>query len=412
MSILEGTQRDIVERFESLGSETITVIPAMAKSGPVRRYLPDAHHRGRRHLADPRTAVGQAAAPESADRRRSRHEPQQRVHRAGHDRRLRGHVNYGVAAAVHQPRGRGSEQKVAVLGSKVAEDLFGNAPRSTARSRSVPCRSGSSGSWRRGEHRVPQRGPAGDRAGDHGDEPPVRQPARALRALHLRAGGRPTGGTPRTRSTRASPAAQHQRPAVSRRLPDLQPGGAAQQLGEVTTIFSIVLYSIAASAGRGIASPTSCGFRHRADRRSACAWRWGPALGHPVAVPDRGGHHQPAGGVRRGIGYMMTDSWRRHAVIETYTARGDRLRPGDGHPDRHPVRIYPRSRVAARPVEPCGTSDRQRPSNDPSRAAFIWLLRVGHGPEGLGVSVPVEDVRWTRRCDFAGFHACRAEGAI
>src|SRR5512147_2605854 len=33
MSILEGTQRDIIERFETMGSETITVYPAMARSG-------------------------------------------------------------------------------------------------------------------------------------------------------------------------------------------------------------------------------------------------------------------------------------------------------------------------------------------------------------------------------------------
>ena len=33
MSILEGAQRDIVERFESLGGETITVYPAIAKRG-------------------------------------------------------------------------------------------------------------------------------------------------------------------------------------------------------------------------------------------------------------------------------------------------------------------------------------------------------------------------------------------
>src|SRR5512136_691147 len=33
MSILEGAQRDMVGRFESLGSETVTVIPNVAKSG-------------------------------------------------------------------------------------------------------------------------------------------------------------------------------------------------------------------------------------------------------------------------------------------------------------------------------------------------------------------------------------------
>ena len=33
MSILEGARKDIVERVESMGSETITVIPAVAKSG-------------------------------------------------------------------------------------------------------------------------------------------------------------------------------------------------------------------------------------------------------------------------------------------------------------------------------------------------------------------------------------------
>jgi len=33
MSILEGTQRDVLERFESMGGETIMVTPAIARSG-------------------------------------------------------------------------------------------------------------------------------------------------------------------------------------------------------------------------------------------------------------------------------------------------------------------------------------------------------------------------------------------
>ena len=33
MSILEGAQRDMIERFESLGSETIMVVPNVARSG-------------------------------------------------------------------------------------------------------------------------------------------------------------------------------------------------------------------------------------------------------------------------------------------------------------------------------------------------------------------------------------------
>ncbi len=134
MSILEGTQRDIMERFESLGSETITVYPAAAKSGGRTIGLVQTlDMEDADKLNDNRACPSIAAvAPEV-----SGSSPVKYFSRNYRATILGTSDKYAeMFSCKVQPPGRFmsredvvSEQKVAVLGHKVAKELFGNRPR-------------------------------------------------------------------------------------------------------------------------------------------------------------------------------------------------------------------------------------------------------------------------------------------
>jgi putative ABC transport system permease protein len=135
MSILEGTQRDIVERFESLGSETITVTPAIARSGGrAIGFVQTLTVEDADAIADPRRCPHVAAASPEASVGSQSVKYFSRNHRAsvlGTNEKYAEMYNYKVAEGRGRFIGRDevhARQKVAVLGHKVAQELFGNAP--------------------------------------------------------------------------------------------------------------------------------------------------------------------------------------------------------------------------------------------------------------------------------------------
>ncbi len=129
MSILEGAQRDMIERFEALGSETIMVVPNVARSGgrtvgiAETLVLEDAEW-----IADPRNCPSLAgAAPEVSTfdviKYFSRNSE---VTILGTNEDYAPMFNYRVAQGRFLTRDDiGAHQKVAVLGYQVALDLFG-----------------------------------------------------------------------------------------------------------------------------------------------------------------------------------------------------------------------------------------------------------------------------------------------
>lgn len=131
MSILEGTQKDIVERFESMGSETITIYPAVAKSGGrsvgivETLTVEDAEW-----LGDPRNCPSiAAAAPEVSMpeiiKYFSRNEEATVL---GTSEQYADMYNYHVAEGAFLTRDDVvSAQKVAVLGHQIARKLFGES---------------------------------------------------------------------------------------------------------------------------------------------------------------------------------------------------------------------------------------------------------------------------------------------
>jgi len=131
MSILEGAQRDMIERFESLGSETIMVFPGVAKSGgrtvgmAETLVLEDADW-----IADPRNCPSiKAVAPEVTGfdviKYFSRNSE---VTILGTNQDYAPMFNYRVAQGRFLTRDDvASHQKVAVLGYQVSLDLFGKA---------------------------------------------------------------------------------------------------------------------------------------------------------------------------------------------------------------------------------------------------------------------------------------------
>jgi len=132
MSILEGTQRDIVERFESLGSDAITVYPATAKSGGRTIGLvqtltvEDADA-----LRDPRRCPNVAdAAPEVSGGTSIKYFSRNiEATVLGTNEAYADMLSYKVESGRFFTRDEViTEQKVAALGYKVARDLFGNAP--------------------------------------------------------------------------------------------------------------------------------------------------------------------------------------------------------------------------------------------------------------------------------------------
>jgi len=132
MSILEGAQRDIVERVESLGSDTISVFPGEVRIGGrvagLARTLTVADADW---LSDPRKcpSIALAAPQVSASYSIKYFNRNEDVSVLGTNEQ------YGPMYSYKPIQGRflsrddvRSEQKVVVLGYKVAKELFGNRP--------------------------------------------------------------------------------------------------------------------------------------------------------------------------------------------------------------------------------------------------------------------------------------------
>jgi len=146
MSILQGTQRDIIKRFETFGSETITVYPAAAKAeGRTVGIVQTLTQEDAEALADPRRCPHvAAAAPEitgaASIKNLSRNTDATVLGTTSEYAEM---FNYRVAEGRFITRDDvASEQKVAVLGYKLARDLFGSAPpiHRTIKIRSLPFR--------------------------------------------------------------------------------------------------------------------------------------------------------------------------------------------------------------------------------------------------------------------------------
>jgi len=334
MSILEGTQRDIVERFESLGSETITVVPAMAKSGGhsvgifQTLTVEDAEA-----LANPRNCPSvTAAAPEISGAASVKNMSRNNEYTV-----LGTSFAYADMFNYHVVRGRfisrddvASEQKVAVLGSKVAEELFGNAPEinRTVKIRSAPFRVIGV---------MEEKGNIGFRNVDSQVIVPVTtamnrlfgsQFVRFVHSISVQADS----------STKVDEATSEIKRVLRRRhninvragkQDDFQIYSQEEQrkqLGEVTTIFSIVLYSIAGISlvvgGIGIANIMLVSVTERTReigvRMAVGAQRWdilSQFLIEASIISLLGG----AFGV--GVGYLMSDMLEKTTrIIETYTA--------------------------------------------------------------------------------------------
>jgi len=133
MSILEGAQRDISERFETLGSETIIVYPDVARiGGRSVGYVQTLTMEDADALRDVRRCPSvAAAAPEvslqgTTIKYFSRN---QRVDVLGTNEAYADMYSYQVAKGRFLTREDvQSRQKVAVLGHRVAKELFRNRP--------------------------------------------------------------------------------------------------------------------------------------------------------------------------------------------------------------------------------------------------------------------------------------------
>ena len=132
MSILEGSQRDIRERFESMGSETITIVPALAKSGGrVLGSVQTLSVDDANALADQRVCPSVAAVapqvnlPSQSIKRFSRNKQYAVV---GTNESFAGMYSYKVIAGRFLSREDVDAKKmVVVLGYRVARDMFGDA---------------------------------------------------------------------------------------------------------------------------------------------------------------------------------------------------------------------------------------------------------------------------------------------
>ncbi|MEP0842038.1 MAG: ABC transporter permease [Phycisphaerae bacterium] len=148
MSILEGTQRDLRQRFESLGSETLMVTPAVARQGGRAGGLVQTMTvEDAEALRDRQRCPSiKAAAPEvlggATIKRQSRNTEATVL---ATNEAYADMFSYRVAP--HQGRFITrddviSEQKVVVLGHRVAQQLFGNLPAvgSSVRVKGIPFR--------------------------------------------------------------------------------------------------------------------------------------------------------------------------------------------------------------------------------------------------------------------------------
>ncbi|HSW44666.1 MAG TPA: ABC transporter permease [Phycisphaerae bacterium] len=331
MSILEGTQRDIVQRFESLGSETIMVTPAMAKTGGravgifQTLTVEDADA-----LGDPRNCPNiKAAAPEISGGASVKNLSRNNEYTIlGTSNAYADMFNYRVAQGRFLTREDvASEQKVAVLGYKVADELFGNIPpvNRTIKVRSVPFRVVGV---------MEEKGNIGFRNVDSQVIVPVTTAMNRLfgsRFIHgvsvQAAGGDKVEAA--TSEIKRELRRRHNINIRAGKRDDFQVFSQEEQrkqLGEVTTIFSIVLYSIAGISlvvgGIGIANIMLVSVTERTReigvRMAVGAQRWdilSQFLIEAGVISLLGG----AFGV--GVGFMMTDLLQKTTrLIETYTA--------------------------------------------------------------------------------------------
>jgi putative ABC transport system permease protein len=133
MSILEGSRRDIVGRIESLGSETITIVPAFARSGGrIVGTMQTLTVEDADALRDPRICPSvQASAPQvsigGASIKYFSRNKQATV--VGTNEAFAEMYAYKVLEGRFISREDCSaKKKVVVLGYRVARDLFGGAP--------------------------------------------------------------------------------------------------------------------------------------------------------------------------------------------------------------------------------------------------------------------------------------------
>lgn len=133
MSILEGSQRDIVKRFESLGSETITVAPALARSqGRIVGSVQTLTVEDAEAIRDPRVcpsvanAAPQVSVPRLSIKYFSRNYQADVV---GTNEAFSGMYSYKVVEGRFLSREDcNARNRVLVLGHRVARSLFGTAP--------------------------------------------------------------------------------------------------------------------------------------------------------------------------------------------------------------------------------------------------------------------------------------------
>ncbi len=333
MSILEGTQRDIVNRFESLGSETITIYPATAKSGgrSVGMYqtlaVEDADA-----LADPRICPSIAAAsPEVSGVASIKNLGRNKeVTVLGTNSAYADMYNYRVSLGRFITRDDvASEQKVVVLGHKVAEDLFGHAP---ALNRTVKIMSVSF----RVIGIMERKGNIGFRNVDSQVMVPVTTAMNRLFGIRFLHAIAVKAASPRQVETAM---AEIKRELRRRHNINIRAGKnddfmifsqeeQRRQVNEVTTIFEIVLYSIAGISlvvgGIGIMNIMLVSVTERTReigvRMAVGAQRWDILRQFLI---EAGIISLLGGGFGVAVGFMMTDLLEKTTrVIETYTAPG------------------------------------------------------------------------------------------
>jgi len=333
MSILEGTQRDIVNRFESLGSETITIYPATAKSGgrSVGMYqtlvVEDADA-----LADPRICPSIAAASAEVSGMAS-------IKNLGRNTEatvLGTNSSYADMYSYRVAEGRfltrddvASEQKVVVLGHKVAEDLFGHAP---ALNRTVKIMSVSF----RVIGIMERKGNIGFRNVDSQVMVPVTTAMNRLFGIRFLHAIAVKAVSPSQVETAM---AEIKRELRRRHNINIRAGKEddfmifsqeeqRRQVSEVTTIFEIVLYSIAGISlvvgGIGIMNIMLVSVTERTReigvRMAVGAQRWDILRQFLI---EAGIISLLGGGFGVAVGFMMTDLLEKTTrVIETYTAPG------------------------------------------------------------------------------------------
>ena len=136
MSILEGTQKDLRERFESLGSETLMIYPAVARSGgraagvSQTMTVEDAESlRDPKRCPDVKQTAPEILSTVMAKRVNNNRNTELMV--LGTNESYAEMFNYHVAPGLGRFISKddvASEQKVVVLGYEVAQQLFGNLP--------------------------------------------------------------------------------------------------------------------------------------------------------------------------------------------------------------------------------------------------------------------------------------------